>query len=1070
MSIDPTIKIYLVHFDHSKEIDFIDRPMQANDQSKAEDDEEEQPTPKAAKKSSQRKLQLDGKANPDHDQVGHKCRLGCEGLRLRYQKRNPIHGQAGHECKLGDCVYHDYDESKNNSDRGLPRLRFNGLYNTEIPNLRYDITTPQTNVKASARSLRGDDSCAQARAKQKETTTQIDPDLLKEFDAAITQPDRRPWGEKVLSWNAHIKSKEDPTHVRVKTLETTLSMERGTHPMTMQQIEEKNYLVERDIAEKQMAAQKIEEILRTETSKDSDEPERRQRFMRRESMKTFHDTAQEKKNNKTGNILRAMSLKYPILKKTKNPSTVKLKRTNFADYDELKKHHTNMPLNSQSEDRMDIDVQEEEETKEDSQEQEEKREEDEDEKEAQQRQSELQKPRGKIATDQDEHRLRNYMNIMQADPNFNHHNTYIEVLDQAAILEHNVRGKQLDEIAIIYSGLDFERSNEGRKEHQLHARANNAAHKLVMMQKQPTGISHWEAEDTKRKYNKAREQYESQISETRSDGTKRLFTPSTAHTMDFTQDCNGRIMIREFENGNVISKQVEGERCALTEQEKEALIASRLTAGMRHVTTRERTGNTQKTLSHNAQRIEATGNHLVPINRASLPTEHANMELYINATHHGEKPREALPINYPEQHSHSYKLIMAWNPNNSQELPLTTVPLHQVGHGNATRHQNKDLTNEEHYIRNGTMLMDTDVQGQVLWRANQQFVQDAGRTVDIRNEILRPIYNARDEDGVEITDTALTYGSKLTEDVIRSHHLDKELDEGGYNLKRPPTPLRGSGNTMKESTHHDNQEREGRHSYHYPREITRNLIVKEMFTEEGLATMETIRNGSEHYDEGAYLKNYKNMKKPDISVENQPVCWKCQQYPAQCYAQNCGKGSHFVAPETLGEGAKKSTRPFKHNHHEYALAEDSSDNSDPHPDEIQTLNRNPYNQGLTRMDLESQGNTWRDSKTPGTLGNMMSEQYDKGHFWLTRYRLQERAREQNKYTVPRGADSTSYPNTGDGPMRNRYHKSAQFAKWIWIRREQFEFDGTRLVIIRLLPRLMSRPSITRSDGYSLCPR
>jgi hypothetical protein len=74
-------------------------------------------------------------------------------------------------------------------------------------------------------------------------------------------------------------------------------------------------------------------------------------------------------------------------------------------------------------------MQEEEETKEDSQEQEEKREEDEEEKKAQQRQSKLQKPRGQIATDQDEHKLRNYMNIMQADPNFNHHNTYIEVLD-----------------------------------------------------------------------------------------------------------------------------------------------------------------------------------------------------------------------------------------------------------------------------------------------------------------------------------------------------------------------------------------------------------------------------------------------------------------------------------------------------------------------------------------------------------------------------------------------------------------------------------------------------------------
>jgi hypothetical protein len=27
MNTDPTIKIYLVHFDHSKEIDFIDRPL-----------------------------------------------------------------------------------------------------------------------------------------------------------------------------------------------------------------------------------------------------------------------------------------------------------------------------------------------------------------------------------------------------------------------------------------------------------------------------------------------------------------------------------------------------------------------------------------------------------------------------------------------------------------------------------------------------------------------------------------------------------------------------------------------------------------------------------------------------------------------------------------------------------------------------------------------------------------------------------------------------------------------------------------------------------------------------------
>ena len=447
--------------------------------------------------------------------------------------------------------------------------------------------------------------------------------MLKEFDTAITQPDRRPWGEKVLSWNAYIKSKEDSTHTRIKTLQTTLSMERGTHPMTMQQIDEKNYLVERDIAEKQMDAQIIEEILMTENPKESDEPERRQRFMRRESIKAFHDTAQEKNNNKTGNILRAMSLKYKR-KKTKNPSISKLKRTNLADEDELRKHHTNMPLNSQSEERMDIDtpppddMQEEEETKEDSQEQEEKREEDEDEKKAQQRQSKFQKPRGQIATDQDEHKLKNYMNIMQADPNFKHHNTYIEVLDKAAILEHNMSGKQLDEIAIIYSGLDFERSNEGRKEHQLHARANNAAHNLAMMSKQPTGVvSQWEAEDTKRKYNESREQYEHQIPEIRSDGTKRLVTPSTAHTMDFTQDCNGRIMIREFENGNVISKQVESERCALTEQEKEALIASRLTAEMRHVTTRERTGNTQKTLSLNAQRIEATGNHLVPINRAS---------------------------------------------------------------------------------------------------------------------------------------------------------------------------------------------------------------------------------------------------------------------------------------------------------------------------------------------------------------------------------------------------------------------------------------------------------------------
>ena len=289
--------------------------------------------------------------------------------------------------------------------------------------------------------------------------------------------------------------------------------------------------------------------------------------------------------------------------------------------------------------------------------------------------------------------------------------------------------------------------------------------------------------------------------------------------------------------------------------------------------------------------------------------------------------------------------------------------------------------------------MDTDEQGRVLWRTNQQFVQDAGRAVEISNEIIRPLYNERNEDGVEIANTALTYGSQLTEDVIKSHHLHNELDEKG-NLKTPPTPLRGSGNTMKESTHHDNHEREHRHNCHHPREVTRNLFIKEMFTEEGLATMENIRNRSEHYDEGAYLKNYKNMKKPDIEIENQPLCWKCQRYPTQCYAHDCGKGSHFVAPETLGEGAKKSTRPNRHNHHEYALAEDSNDSSEPHPDEIQTLNRNPHNQGKTRIDLETQGNTWRDSKTPGTLGNIMSEQYDKGHFWLTRYHLQERARVQ----------------------------------------------------------------------------
>jgi hypothetical protein len=215
-----------------------------------------------------------------------------------------------------------------------------------------------------------------------------------------------------------------------------------------------------------------------------------------------------------------------------------------------------------------------------------------------------------------------------------------------------------------------------------------------------------------------------------------------------------------------------------------------------------------------------------------------------------------------------------------------------------------------------------------------------------------------------------------------------------------------------------------------------------MFTKEGLAAMENIRNGSDHYDEGAYLKNYKNMKKPDIEVENQPVCWKCHERPTQCYANGCGKGSHFVAPETLGEGAKKHTRRIRH------LAEDSNDNSEPHPDEIQTLNKNPNNQGRTRTDLETHGDTWRDSKTPGTLGNLMSDQYDKGQFWLTRFRLQERSREQSRYTVPRGADNSSYPNTSDGVMRNRYHKSAEFATWVWIRREQIEFNGTRLVIVQ----------------------
>jgi hypothetical protein len=80
-----------------------------------------------------------------------------------------------------------------------------------------------------------------------------------------------------------------------------------------------------------------------------------------------------------------------------------------------------------------------------------------------------------------------------------------------------------------------------------------------------------------------------------------------------------------------------------------------------------------------------------------------------------------------------------------------------------------------------------------------------------------------------------------------------------------------------------------------------------MFTKEGLKAMENIRNACEHYDEGAYLKNYKNMTKPDTDVENQPLCWKCQRYPTQCYANDCGKGSHFVAPETLGEGAKRNT-------------------------------------------------------------------------------------------------------------------------------------------------------------------
>jgi hypothetical protein len=393
---------------------------------------------------------------------------------------------------------------------------------------------------------------------------------------------------------------------------------------------------------------------------------------------------------------------------------------------------------------------------------------------------------------------------MQADPTFRHHDTYIEVLDKAAILEANVTGKRLDEIAIIYSGLDFERSNEGRKEHQLHARVNNAAHNLVMMRKQAPGVvSNWEAEETKRKYNEAREQYENQIPEIRSDGTKRLYTPSTAHTMDLTQDCNGSIMIREFENGHVISKQVESERCALTEQEKEALMASRLTAGMRHVTTREQTGNTQEALSLNAQRTEATGNHLVSINQASLPAAHANTELYINAKHHREQPREVLPINYPEQKSHSYKLIPAWNPNESQELHLMTVPLHQVGHGNVTRHQNKDLTDEEHYIRNGTRTMDTNEQGQMLWRDNQQFVQDAERTVDIKHTISRSLYNARDDQGIEIANTAAAYGSQLTEDAIKSHHLNNELDEEG-NLKAT-TRIR----KHKERTNTSRQPREG---------------------------------------------------------------------------------------------------------------------------------------------------------------------------------------------------------------------------------------------------------------------
>jgi hypothetical protein len=223
----------------------------------------------------------------------------------------------------------------------------------------------------------------------------------------------------------------------------------------------------------------------------------------------------------------------------------------------------------------------------------------------------------------------------------------------------------------------------------------------------------------------------------------------------------------------------------------------------------------------NAQRIEATGNHLVPINQASLPAGHGNTELYINATHHREKPREVLPINYPEHRCHSYKLIPAWNPNELQEQHLSTVPHHQVGHGNVTRHQNKDLMDEEHYIRNGTRTMDRSEVGQILWRDNPRFAQSAERTVEIIHAIARPLYNARTEEGIEIANTAAAHGSQLTEDAINSHHLNNELDEEG-NLKSAPTPLRGSGNIGKEPLHHDNHEREIRHNCNHPRAITRN--------------------------------------------------------------------------------------------------------------------------------------------------------------------------------------------------------------------------------------------------------